>query len=54
MCVCEWTYGGNVLLVNEYMVVLCELVNGHMEVIHSFIHLFSIPAIHQSGYGTCQ
>ena len=32
MCVGEWTYGGNVLLVNGYMDVLCVLVNGHMEV----------------------
>jgi len=32
VCVGEWTYGGNVLLVNGYMDVLCVLVNGHMEV----------------------
>jgi len=32
VCVGEWTYEGNVVLVNEYMVVLCVLVNGHMEV----------------------
>jgi len=32
VCVGEWTYGGIVVLENEYMVVLCELVNGHMEV----------------------
>ena len=33
MCVVEWKYGGNMLLVNAYMVVLCYSVNGHMEVI---------------------
>ena len=32
MCVVEWTYGGNVVLVNGYMEVLCVLVNGHMDV----------------------
>ena len=31
MCVGEWTYGGNVVLLNVYMEVLCLLVNGHME-----------------------
>jgi len=30
VCVGEWTYGGNVVLVNGYMDVLCVLVNGHM------------------------
>jgi len=29
----EWTYGGNVVLVNGYMEVLCVLLNGHMEVL---------------------
>ena len=33
MCVGEWTYGGNVVLVNVYKVVLCVLLNGHMEVL---------------------
>ena len=32
MCVGEWTYGSNVVLVNGYMEVLCVFVNGHMEV----------------------
>ena len=32
MFVGEWTYGGNVLLVNGYMELLCVLVNGHLEV----------------------
>jgi len=32
VCVSEWTYGGNVVLVNGYMKVLRVLVNGHMEV----------------------
>jgi len=32
VCVVEWIYGGNVVLVNEYMVVLCVLLNGNMEV----------------------
>jgi len=32
VCVGEWTYGRNVVLVNGYMEVLCLLVNGHMEV----------------------
>ena len=32
MCVVEWKFGGNVVLVNGYMEVLCVLVNGHMEV----------------------
>ena len=32
MCVGEWTYGRNVVLVNGYMEVLCVLVNGHKEV----------------------
>jgi len=30
VCVGEWTYGGNVVLVNGYMEVLCMLVKGHM------------------------
>jgi len=30
VCVGEWTYGGNVVLVNGYMEVLCVLVNGYM------------------------
>ena len=29
----EWTYGGNVVLVNCYMEVLCVLVNEYMEVL---------------------
>ena len=33
MCVGEWTYGGNVVLVNAYMEVLCVLDNGNMEII---------------------
>jgi len=33
VCVGEWTNGGNVVLVNVYMEVLCVLVNGHREVI---------------------
>ena len=33
MCVGEWTCGGNVVLVNGYMEVMCVLVNGHMEVL---------------------
>jgi len=32
VCVGEWTYGGNVVLVNGYMEVKCVLVNGHMDV----------------------
>ena len=32
MCVGEWTYGGNVVLVNGYMDVLYVLLNGHMEI----------------------
>jgi len=32
VCVGEWTYGGDVVLVNGYIGVLCVLVNGHMEV----------------------
>jgi len=28
----EWTYGGNVVLVNVYMEELCVLVNAHKEV----------------------
>ena len=32
MCVVEWKYGINVVLVNGYMEVLCVLVNGHMDV----------------------
>ena len=30
LCVGEWTYGGNVVLVNGYMEVLCVLVNRQM------------------------
>jgi len=30
VCVGEWTYGGNVVLVNGYMEVICVLLNGHM------------------------
>ena len=33
MCVGEWKYGGNVVMGNGYMEVLCVLLNGHMEVI---------------------
>jgi len=33
MCVGEWTYGGNVVLVNVYIEVLSFLVNGYMEVL---------------------
>ena len=32
MCVGEWKYGGNVVLVNGCMELLCVLVNGHMEI----------------------
>ena len=32
MCVGEWTYGGNVVLVNGYMEVLYVLLYGHMEI----------------------
>jgi len=32
VCVVERKYGGNVVLVNGCMEVLCVLVNGHMEV----------------------
>ena len=32
MCVGEWTYGDNVVMVNVYMEVLCVLANGNMEV----------------------
>ena len=32
MCVGDWKYGGNVVLVNVSMEVLCVLVNGHMGV----------------------
>jgi len=32
VCVGEWTYGGNVVLVNGYMEVLYVLLNGHMEI----------------------
>ena len=32
MCVVEWTYGGNVVLLNGYMEVLC-VVERNMEVI---------------------
>jgi len=32
VCVGDWKYGGNVVLVNVSMEVLCVLVNGHMEV----------------------
>jgi len=33
VCVGDWTYGGNMVLVNEYMEVLYVLLNGHMEVV---------------------
>jgi len=33
VCVFEWIYGGNVVLVNGYKDVLCVLLNGHMEVL---------------------
>jgi len=33
MCVVKWTYGGNVVLVNGHMEVLCVLVNGYMEIL---------------------
>ena len=33
MCVGEWTYGGNVVLVNGYMEVVCVLLNGHKDVL---------------------
>jgi len=33
VCVGDWTYGGNVVLVNGYMEVLCVLLNGYKEVI---------------------
>jgi len=29
----DWTYGGNVVLVDGYMEVLCVLLNGHKEVL---------------------
>jgi len=32
VCVGEWIYVGNVVLVNGYKEVLCVLVIGHMEV----------------------
>jgi len=32
VCVGEWKKGGNVVLVNGYMEVLCVLVNGRKEV----------------------
>ena len=32
MCFVELKYGGNVVLVNGYMEVLCVLVNVHKEV----------------------
>jgi len=32
VCVGEWTYGCNVVLVNGYKEVLCVLLNGYMEV----------------------
>jgi len=33
VCVGEWTYAGNVVLLNVYMEVICLMVNGHMEVL---------------------
>ena len=33
MCVGEWKYVGNVVLVSGYMEVLFVLVNGHLEVL---------------------
>jgi len=30
VCVGEWTYGSNVVVMNGYMELLCVLVNGHM------------------------
>ena len=33
MCVVEWTYGGNVVLLSGYKEVLFVLVNGHMVVL---------------------
>jgi len=33
VCVGEWIYAGNVVLVNGYMEVMCALVNGHMEIV---------------------
>jgi len=38
VCVVELTYGGNVVLVNGYMEVLCLLVNGHMEVLFVLVN----------------
>jgi len=32
VCVGEWTYGDNVVLVSVYMEVLCVFMNGNMEV----------------------
>jgi len=32
VCVGEWTYGGNVELVNGYMELLYVLLNGNMEI----------------------
>ena len=33
MCVGERKYGGNVVLVNGYMEVLCVMLKGRMEVV---------------------
>ena len=32
MCVGEWTFGGNVVMLNMYIEVMCVLVKGHEEV----------------------
>jgi len=32
VCVVEWTYGGNMVLVNAYKEVQCVLENRHMQV----------------------
>ena len=38
MCVGEWIYGGNLVLLNVYMEVLSLLVNGHMEVLCALVN----------------
>ena len=40
MCVGEWTYGSNVVLVNGYMVVLCVLLNGHVVVLCVLVNVY--------------
>jgi len=38
VCVGEWIYGGNLVLLNVYMEVLSLLVNGHMEVLCALVN----------------